>query len=308
MALLIGFRHEVGGDWDAYERYWQMAGLSDLDDIMAMSDPGYQLLNWLAQQAGVGVWGVNLACGLIFTWGLIRFARTQPFPWLVLVVAVPYLVTVVAMGYSRQAVAIGILMAGLASILRHGSLIRFAIYAVAAALFHKTSIIALPLVIFASSGNRLLTLIGGGTLIYALYSALLSEDLDYLVENYIRAGYDSQGALIRIILSVVPALIYFRTRGRLGLDLFEDKLWRLHSWAAIALLAAYFVSPSSTAVDRIALYIFPLQLAILARLPIAFPVQGIRLAIVAYSLAIQLVWLNFAAHADAWLPYSFYPF
>jgi hypothetical protein len=154
MALLIGLRYQVGGDWIPYERYWQIAGFAELGDILAMSDPAHQLLNWLAQQARVRVWGVNLACGIIFSWGLVRFARTQFDPWLVLVVAVPYLVTVVAMGYTREAVAIGILMAGLASLFRGGSLVRFAVYAVVAAPFHKTSFLVLPLVIFASPTNR----------------------------------------------------------------------------------------------------------------------------------------------------------
>jgi hypothetical protein len=93
----------------------------------------------------------------------------------VLVAAVPYLVTVVAMGYTRQAVAIGILMAGLTSLFRGGSLVRFAANAVVAALFHKTSCMVLPLVIFASPRSRLPTMLGGGALIYALYPALLAE-------------------------------------------------------------------------------------------------------------------------------------
>jgi hypothetical protein len=39
----------------------------------------------------------------------------------------PYLAIVVAMGYTRQAVAIGLIMAGLASYFRDGSVLRFAI-------------------------------------------------------------------------------------------------------------------------------------------------------------------------------------
>lgn len=31
-----------------------------------------------------------------------------------------------------------------------------------------------------------------------------------------------------------------------------------------------------------------------------------KLTVIAYSLAVQFVWLNFAAHADHWLPYRFF--
>ena len=55
---------------------------------------------------------------------------------------------VVAMGYTRQLIAIGILMAGLASLGRGGSVIRFALYVALAALFYKIAVLVLPLVIF----------------------------------------------------------------------------------------------------------------------------------------------------------------
>ena len=32
-----------------------------------------------------------------------------------------------------------------------------------------------------------------------------------------------------------------------------------------------------------------------------------KLAVVGYSLAVQFVWLNFAAHADFWVPYQLFP-
>jgi hypothetical protein len=68
------------------------------------------------------------------------------------------------------------------------------------------------------------------------------------------------------------------------------------------------VVPSSTAIDRLALYIIPLQLAVLSRLPIAFNRSGsLRLVIMAYSAGVLFVWLNFAKHAEYWLPYQFYP-
>jgi hypothetical protein len=72
------------------------------------------------------------------------------------------------------------------------------------------------------------------------------------------------------------------------------------------------VSPSSTAVDRVALYWIPLQLFVLSRLPDAMSQRpGLNSIwvqlVVAYSAAVLFVWLFFASHAFAWLPYQFYP-
>ena len=124
IALLVGLRYRVGADWNTYEFYFEWASYASLSRVLQLSDPAYQLLNWSVQHLGGEMWGVNLLCGLIFSWGLWQFARMQPEPWLAVLVAVPYLTVVVAMGYSRQAVAIGILMAGLAALGRGASAAR----------------------------------------------------------------------------------------------------------------------------------------------------------------------------------------
>jgi hypothetical protein len=156
IAAMIGFRYEVGGDWNTYKEIYSEISYFKLMEAIAYGDPGYSLLNWMAVQFGAGIWFVNLACGLIFTWGLVRFARRQTNPWLAVLVGIPYLVIVVAMGYTRQGVAIGLLLAGL-SVLDRSSFVRFGFYILLAATFHKSAIVVLPLVALASSRNRLVT-------------------------------------------------------------------------------------------------------------------------------------------------------
>ena len=94
IILAIGLRYRVGADWFPYARMYAFARYADLGKMLTLGDPGYQLLNWLIQRAGLGLWMVNLVCACIFSWGLARFARRQPDPWLVVVVAIPYLVVV----------------------------------------------------------------------------------------------------------------------------------------------------------------------------------------------------------------------
>nr|WP_294170608.1 EpsG family protein [uncultured Sphingomonas sp.] len=308
IALLVGLRYRVGADWETYEFYFRWASYASLGRVLQLSDPAYQFLNWSVQHLGGEMWGVNLLCGLIFSWGLWRFARLQPEPWLAVLVAVPYLIVVVAMGYSRQAVAIGILLAGLAALGRGASVVKFALYVGFAALFHRTAIVVLPLVIFAGERNRLLNFLAGGALFLLLYDALLAESVDTLVKNYIVAEYHSQGAAIRVGMSLLPALLFLAAPKRFGFPLEEERLWRMFSYAAIGFLLLLLVLPSSTVVDRLALYIFPLQLAVLARLPLALASEGLgRLLVIAYAFLVQFVWLNFAAHAAYWVPYRLFP-
>lgn len=308
IVLAIGLRYEVGADWIPYKFMYSYAGYADLGRLLEIGDPGYQFLNWAVRQSGGGFWLVNLVCGIIFTWGLLRFARMQPDPWLTMVVAVPYLVIVVAMGYSRQAVAIGILMGGLAAVERGASIIRFSLYVAAAALFHKTVVVVLPLVIFASQRSRLLNLLAGIAGSILLYDIFLSQSLEGFVRNYIQTEYHSQGAAIRVAMNLVPAVAFFMFRQRLQLDPTEMKVWTYFSLAALAMPIGLFALPSTTVVDRLSLYLIPLQLAVLPRLAYLFKGRNTgRFLVMVYSSLVLFVWLNFAVHAEYWVPYEIYP-
>ena len=309
VALLIGLRYEVGADWPTYEFMFNFARHADFGRMIEVGDPAYQALNWIVYHLGGDLWVVNLVCGAIFAWGLNRFAQVQTNPWLALLVAIPYMVVVVAMGYSRQAVALGILMAGLASVLRGGSIFKFAVYVAAAALFHKTAVVAFPLVVLSTSRNRWLNMLLGVAASLLFYDLFLGDSMEQFVENYLDAQYSSQGAAIRVVMSVVPATLFLLFRKGFRFSPEEYLIWRNFSLAAFGLLLLLFVLPSSTAVDRLALYVMPLQLAVLSRVPgtIMNQLPG-KVAIIAYSFAVQFVWLNYATHAQYWLPYQFFPF
>ena len=307
IALLIGLRYEVGADWESYKLLFSYAGYADLARSMSIGDPAYQLLNWMVRQIGGEFWLVNFICAIIFSWGLLRFTQVQPIPWLAVLVAVPYLVIVVAMGYTRQAVAIGVLMAGLAAVQRGASTLRFAFYVGVAALFHKTAVVALPLVVFSSERNRLVNMLAGLAAIYMFYNSFLADSVDKFVSSYIKAEYSSQGAAIRVAMNLVPATVFFFFRRRLGFTDRERRIWFYHSVAAFGLLVLLLVLPSSTAVDRLALYVMPLQIAVLSRAPIILGARVGTILVLVYSLAVQFVWLNFATHAKYWVPYKFIP-
>ncbi|MCL6730142.1 EpsG family protein [Sphingomonas hankyongi] len=308
VAVLIGFRYQVGADWLTYKFIFQRAARSDLLEVMRLGDPAYQALNWLVQQSGTEIWLVNAVCAVIFVWGLFRFCMVQPVPWAAVLLAVPYSVIVLAMGYTRQGVAVGILMAGLASFVRSGSPMRFAAYVFAAALFHRSAVVAFPLVALATNRNRAINLLLAIAVSIMLYDFFLGDALDDYIQDYIRTRYSSQGAVIRLAMNMVAVAVFWLLGRRLRFGEVEYRLWRNFCVGSILLVGLLVVLPSSTAVDRMSLYVIPLQIAVLGRLPIAFPSRlPATTAIVVYCFAVQFVWLNFAQHSKYWVPYQLFP-
>lgn len=313
IALMIGLRHQVGGDWSNYMVIVEASTNLSLAEALGGSyrDPSDAFLNWVAAQSGLGLYLINSIYGTIFTWGLLVFCRDQPRPWLALTVAVPYLITVVAMGYTRQGVAIGLVMLGLVA-LRKQSVFKFLFWVAFAATFHKSAVILVPLAILAGSGRRLWVLLWIVFTAFFLFGLLLQESVDHLVAGYIDFKYDSAGAAVRIAMNVLPAALFLLFRKRFQMPPAQRSFWTWMSLGALAFVFLLYVSPSSTAVDRVALYWIPVQLFVWSRMPDAMGRPGAAnavwvYAVVAYSAVVYFVWLFFATYALYWLPYQFYP-
>jgi hypothetical protein len=315
LVLMIGLRHEVGGDWgNDWGLYGRTVGSTTdvpLFEALRVGDPGYSFLMWLLESFGLGIYSLDVVSALPFTLGLLVFCRAQPRPWLALVVAIPYLVIVVAMGYTRQSVAIGFSMLGLVA-LAQGSVFRFVLWLALAATFHKSAVILLPLAVLAGSKRPIYVAFWVCMSTLILFMLLLQDSVDALVTNYIGAQYNSQGAGIRIAMNALPAILFLWFRRRFVMPRSEHIFWTWMSLGALAFIGLLVVSPSSTAVDRVALYWIPLQLFVLSRLPDALGRKGRKnavwvYAVVAYSATVEFVWLFYAQTAFAWLPYQFYP-
>jgi hypothetical protein len=312
LTLFIGLRHEVGGDWFNYIPYLTRAEGLSLSEVVAWGDPGYNALNWLFASKSWGIYGVNLVSAAIFSAGLVLFCRVQPRPWLALCLAIPYLVIVVAMGYSRQGVAIGLIMPGLLA-LERGRLRTFLVSMAAAATFHSTALVMLAFVVPAVPGRSLtmralrllLLLIVGG----ALVQTFLAARVEGLVGGYIEAEYQSEGAAIRVAMNLLPGVLLLLWPKRFALTSQQLRLWRAMAFTALGCAVALVLLPSnSTAVDRIALYVIPLQLVVGSRLPatqlLGLSPAQLLVGVLGFCLAVEFVWLNFATHASGWLPYA----
>ena len=314
LALMIGFRWGVGGDWSWDLRrmlhYGEDADLSDYVNVHV--DPGYAMLMWFGMKSGFNIWFVHLLGGGIFAYGLSRFCLNQVDPWLSMTVAIPYLVIVVAMGYDRQAVAIGFTMLAMVA-LQNRSMFRFVGSMTLAATMHVTSLSLMPVFVFGSRINKFWATIVGGPIFAVGYVYFLRQKADSTIYGYIDKGYSSSGAAIRIAMNALPGVIYLIYRNRFRFNDDERRFADVLAIIALSFVALLIVSPSSTAVDRMALYIIPIQLYVLGRLPFAFArtetdYKAFAVGVIVYSGAVMLVWLNFAVDASAWVPYSIIDF
>ena len=305
MMFFIGYRHQVGGDWNNYLRHFRLAQGEHFNDVILNSDLGYVYLNWLMGKWGLGVHAVNLVCGTIFTIGLFAFARRQPYPWLALVIAFPYVVIVLGMGYTRQGVALGFIFLAL-NALQALEFKRYIIFIALATLFHKTALLLLPVGMFYFGYGWIFRILAIVAATYALYDALVAESVDALWVNYVDAKIVSQGAKIRVLMNLVPSLIFliYWKNWKAISSLF----WVWFVFAIGSIISIFLVDIASTAVDRITLYVLPIQIYVFSHLPIIMQKQLhaklTMISVLAFYTLVLFVWLNFALHARYWLPYQ----
>lgn len=311
LALVMGLRHEVGGDWFNYLHQFGRFSADPLGVVLREAkDPGYSLLGWLAAQLGGGIYLLNLMCAVPLALGTVALARGQPWPVLAVLVAIPYLIIVVGMGYTRQSAAIGYAMLGLVALGERRQR-AFLFWILVAATFHKTAVLLLPIAALAAAKNRIWSYFWIGVLSAVGAWLFFFDSSEMLWDNYVVSDYAdaSQGAAVRVFMNAVPAALVLALGRRLFPDPAQLTLWR---WMAMISIATVFLLPlSATAVDRMALYFIPLQLVVFASLPRALADVRFRTAIVLgtvfYYASVQFVWLNFASHAGAWIPYQFMP-
>ncbi|MEA3409936.1 MAG: EpsG family protein [Pseudomonadota bacterium] len=125
-------------------------------------------------------------------------------------------------------------------------------------------------------------------------------------QSYVDEQMVSDGAKVRVWMNLVPSLLM----------LVYWKRWKRYfpnygSWLIIAIgsiASVLLVDFATTAVDRVALYFTPIQVAVLSRLPILtrrrIPSRYMAFGVVLGYAAVLFVWLNYASHAEYWVPYQ----
>ena len=303
LTLFIGGRDVVGCDWDTYVGHYYTASQMTLSEALGQGYPAYSLLNWLAAQTGFDVHAVNTVCAAIFSFGLVAFMRRQPRPWLVLTVAIPYLVIVLSMGFTRQAAALGVLMFAFNAFVDK-KLVRFLVLVGIAGLFHSSAVALAPMAVFMRGGRLSPWLIGGAGAAF-LAANILSNAVDHYVYSYVERSYEGEGALYRVPLNAAAAAAVLLFRKRWFARFEDGRLYVV--FACVALLTLPFAFFLPVMADRMSMYLLPFQVAVAGRLPDLIAPRYRALVIMSVVLAYGVslyVWLNFANHANCWIPYG----
>ncbi|MES1941979.1 hypothetical protein T5B8_17151 [Salinisphaera sp. T5B8] len=309
LACFVGLRYQVGADWYRYLFYLENVNGLPFYRALELKDPGYQALNWVSALLGLDVWFVNLVAAGVFVYGLIRFVQLLPDPRIALAVSIPYMITVMAMGYTRQAMAFGFVLWGLTYLIRR-RLVRFVVLLAIGATIHKSAVILVPLAVLANTKDRTWSIVWVGATGLILFALLLQEHVDALYQQYVISDYAeaAQGGPIRAMMNALPAATFILFRKRFVMRPEERALW---FWVSVLCLACVpLLAVSATAVDRVALYLMPIQLVVASYLPEFFSRKDRilpRIGLLGLYGAVMFVWLNYAGHSDAWLPYQFWP-
>lgn len=305
-ALMIGLRWMIGPDWIGYLNIFKYTNLFSFGEAITHDDPGFFSLVWLLHQANAPFWVLNFICGLIFVAGLTAFSRRQPNPWLAYLVAFPYLVIVVAMSGDRQSVALGLLFFAL-NAFETQKLFRFVVLILAAALFHGSVLLILPLCLLSYTRNhfqRALLLIVGALLGYYFFR----ETFNVYAYRYSSDKIQSTGVAYRLAMNALAAIVLLIFQRRFDFNSHQARLWRNISVCTLGLILLVIVVPSSTAIDRFLLYLFPLQFVVLSRVPKIFSADQhaatqVTLAVIGYVALVQVVFLVFGTFASYYVPY-----
>jgi len=313
--FVIAFRYEVGGDWGSYIHTTSVInkGGYNLFTFVLRADYGYELINWLSVNLRFGIYGTNVFCSVIFITSLFYFCYLQPNKWLGIIISFPVIIMVLGMGFTRQGVAFAFFLLSLISLIKERQ-IYFFIYIFLAILFHKSTIIFLPIYLINVDKYNIKHVIY--FLLFSLFITLLVwVDLRHLFQVYIiermqnmagGRGLVSKGAFIRLLLNIMASLLMLIYNNKITKNIAEKRIFL--SFSFLSILSLFFVFEYSVVVDRINLYLSILQIFVLTRLCYIFKNNNsliiINIFIVLFYFLVLIIWLNFGFNSHAWIPYK----
>lgn len=252
LVLLAGLRWETGNDWTPYLSYYQAAQAPPFG-----YEPGYRLLVWLSQRAGLDYTGfLTLSAAIYMSAFALVFARFRHPAVLLLFFYCVYLLGF--MGTQRQTLALGFTSLAMLRFYDRKHWSAVALVAVATT-FHYTAIVSLLALAVPRSRLSLRALVAvlvGATVLYHfdVVGVLVETGVDALVgDGYLARrllGYSGGsewlevagfGPLMEVLwllkrIGLVVAFWLLCSRGRPSLD---DYLVNLYVLSAALFLATF---------------------------------------------------------------------
>ena len=306
LFVFVGFRYEVGCDWSGYQDIFEAQRFATLGDALQRKEPLFWVANYMLHEFDLDYPYINIVASVVFFMGLRAIAKRQPDRLAILILAFPVLIINLAMSGIRQGMAIAfICFAYNAFVDRRLAL--FVFFVTLGTTFHFSALFFMPLAPFVRGEfTRQRILLSATAALPVVTNYVLTSDsvVDYTTRYSGVGAEQAAGAPFRTGLLAITGLIFL---------LFLRQKWKSQSNSdyRLILLSSYFmivVFPitffSSVMADRFGYYLMPVQLIILARLPLIVDSLVAVAAPYAVGLLFLCVWTQYSQHfAECYLPY-----
>ena len=320
LLVVLGFRHNIGGDWFQYKftiEYLPKESLRIKDAQTVKIDfiQGINFINifyylvYILNKLNIStIYVVNLILSLFYLISLFRFCNSFKFRWLALLSTMPYLTIIVSTGYIKQALAISFLFFALDKFLKKDENKGFMPYLIFMFFSHISS--AFLLIISISKKNFKYL-----SLLCFLIIIIFYDNFQEILFNYLfEYEKESKGFLFRLFVNIIyliPILFLIRqkkiTHNELSLTL-------LNIFVVISSLIFFLLYPNtSTFLDRLNLYMlafFPMYINLtLTNQKHIFLIKYINpkiiyLSFYIFNILYFFVWSNYGNAYEYWKYYD----
>jgi len=315
LFFFIGFRDQIGCDWDAYLRNFNNVSISNWEDFTFNKSSNFFEIGYTAVSKLISYkFNFNyliLVISIFFTIPLFYFCFILKRTYLSLLISYPYFIVVVGMGPLRQSAAIGFVMLSLILMLKSKFNLVY-IFSIIASLFHSSAILFTSFVFLNLNKLRkkqykvfLISIFTLGIILLLIYNF----DSIYLKLTYYLKNYKNASSAIFVwFLNFPPMILYFLNTSKFNFDRNLKNICNFFFCFEIFLLPLIFIS--NVLAYRFLLYCFPISICIVSYLPDAqiFKIKSkyIIYMIIFLSFFSFLFWMKFANHSYCWLPYQNY--
>ena len=319
LTLFIGLREEVGGDWIIYQMNYDflfnkiLPSKLSLIDYLNTRDKEYffESLLFISVKYDLSMFFVNIVCAVISIFFLKKFYEYQPNKYLAVIISFPVFILVVLMGFTRQGVACCILFYGIICLFDK-KILSFSLLILLASLFHISALITFFFLIPCLRINLKFILIIILLIIISIFIFVYQYNtIENLIFIYFGENKEShfeipKGAIFRILLVIIPAVIYLIFNKKITSNKNERNVMLFASYASLFFII-FFVS-FTAGIDRIFYYFIFIPIYVLSRLPYIFNsfhlLISIKLLLIVLNFFIMAVWFYMGIHSHLWIPYN----
>ena len=321
LTFFIGFRNEIGCDWNAYFENFSSVNSKSLNILFTQNnikelgnqiyDIGYTLIiKILSFRFNFEI--IILILSLFFTVPLFIFCSQLKRPYLALTISYPYFFVVIGMGLIRQSIAISLLMLCIIFI-SNKNFNKFLLFNIFSSLFHFSAIIFSSLLFifvdyFQKKRLNLLIALILGTILILLtfynYEPVFSKILAYL--NPSNSYNEAKSAIVIWTINFLPITLYLNNISKFKFNKFLKRI--IIFFFVFEIFLFFLIFFNTIFAYRFSLYCFPISIYIISFLPDAeilkIKSEYITFSIVFLCFASLNFWLQNANHASCWLPYK----